>query len=42
MQDDEKKFSITPYMTEAMRLLKLEQEQNKKNRAKRLRKKLRK
>lgn len=43
MQDNEEKnLSIQPYMNEAMRLLRIEQEKNRKNKAKRLRKKLRK
>lgn len=42
MSEDEKTLSLAPYFKEAQRLLKLEIEQNKKNKAKRLRKKLRK
>lgn len=38
----EEKRDLTPYIQEAQRLLKLELAQNKKNKAKRARKKLRK
>jgi hypothetical protein len=41
-ENEEKTLSLAPYMNEAVRLLRLEQEKTKKNRAKRLRKKLRK
>jgi NAD(P)H-hydrate repair Nnr-like enzyme with NAD(P)H-hydrate dehydratase domain len=41
-ESEEKTLSLAPHMAEAHRLLRLEQEKTKKNRAKRLRKKFKK